>query len=106
MVLAELHDRAPVHAWPASARAIEAAFGRPAEELFDRIDTAALASGSIAQARALGSACCPPPGANFPALLHLGIVGCMSPMHSRACLRYMPLAHQLRPEHCQWQQSC
>ena len=58
MVLAELHDRAPVHNWPASARMIEAAFGKPAEELFDSIDHKALASGSIAQASAG-----PPPAA-------------------------------------------
>lgn len=50
-VLAELHDRAPVHGWEASRKEIEAAFGRPVDELFDEIDHAPLASGSIAQAR-------------------------------------------------------
>jgi len=50
-VLAELHDRAPVHGWEASRVAIEAAFGRPVGELFDEIEHAPLASGSIAQAR-------------------------------------------------------
>ena len=50
-MLAELHDRAPVHGWEASRREIEAAFGRPVDELFDEIDHAPLASGSIAQAR-------------------------------------------------------
>ncbi|CAL8461811.1 g1342 [Coccomyxa elongata] len=49
MVLAELHDRAPVHSWEASKVQIEEAFGKPVEELFDSIDHAALASGSIAQ---------------------------------------------------------
>ena len=49
-MLAELHDRAPVHGWEASRAAIEGAFGRPVGELFDEIDHAPLASGSIAQA--------------------------------------------------------
>ncbi|KAK9908907.1 hypothetical protein WJX75_004527 [Coccomyxa subellipsoidea] len=49
LVLAELHDRAPVHSWQASKVQIEEAFGKPVEELFDSIDHAALASGSIAQ---------------------------------------------------------
>ncbi len=55
MVLAELHDRAPVHSWEASKVQIEEAFGKPVEELFDSIDHAALASGSIAQVCALAS---------------------------------------------------
>ena len=50
-MLAELHDRAPVHGWEASRAAIEAAFGRPVGELFDEIEHAPVASGSIAQAR-------------------------------------------------------
>jgi predicted unusual protein kinase regulating ubiquinone biosynthesis (AarF/ABC1/UbiB family) len=52
LVLAELHDRAPVHSWQASKVQIEEAFGKPVEELFDSIDHAALASGSIAQVSA------------------------------------------------------
>ncbi len=57
MVLAELHDRAPVHSWEASKVQIEEAFGKPVEELFDSIDHAALASGSIAQVSCSGSYC-------------------------------------------------
>ena len=49
MVLAELHDRAPLHSWAASKVEIEKAFGKPVEELFESIDHKALASGSIAQ---------------------------------------------------------
>ncbi len=49
MVLSELHDRAPVHSWESSKEQIEKEFGKPVEELFDSIDHAALASGSIAQ---------------------------------------------------------
>lgn len=49
MVLAELHDRAPIHSWAASKAEIEKAFGKPVEELFDSINHKALASGSIAQ---------------------------------------------------------
>lgn len=49
MVLSELHDRAPVHSWESSKEQIEKAFGKPVEELFDSINHAALASGSIAQ---------------------------------------------------------
>lgn len=67
MVLSELHDRAPVHSWAASKEQIEKAFGKPVEELFDRIDHKALASGSIAQARSshllLSHACTPHCGA-------------------------------------------
>lgn len=51
MVLAELHDRAPLHSWAASKMEIEKAFGKPVEELFESIDHKALASGSIAQVR-------------------------------------------------------
>ena len=49
VVLAELHDRAPIHSWSASKMEIEKAFGKPVEELFETIDHKALASGSIAQ---------------------------------------------------------
>ena len=49
VVLAELHDRAPIHSWAASKAEIEKAFGKPVEELFESIDHKALASGSIAQ---------------------------------------------------------
>jgi len=49
VVLAELHDRAPIHSWKASKIEIEKAFGKPVEDLFDSIDHKALASGSIAQ---------------------------------------------------------
>ena len=48
-VLAELHDRAPVHSWEASKIEIEAAFGKSVEELFESIDHEPLASGSVAQ---------------------------------------------------------
>ena len=48
-VLAELHDHAPVHSWAASKVEIEAAFGKPVDELLERIDHEPLASGSIAQ---------------------------------------------------------
>ena len=48
-VLAELHDRAPLHSWAASKREIEAAFGKPVEELFESIEHEPMASGSIAQ---------------------------------------------------------
>ena len=69
MVLSELHDRAPVHAWPASKRLIEAAFGKGVEELFDSIDHKALASGSIAQARSLLSPSSPFLALGLPAWL-------------------------------------
>ena len=49
VVLAELHDKAPLHSWAASKAEIEKAFGKPVEELFESIDHKALASGSIAQ---------------------------------------------------------
>ena len=50
-VLAELHDHAPVHSWAESKVAIEDAFGKSVEELFEHIDHEPLASGSVAQVR-------------------------------------------------------
>lgn len=47
--LSQLHDAAPTHSWRDTERQIRAAFGRSPQELFESIDHAPLASGSIAQ---------------------------------------------------------
>jgi aarF domain-containing kinase len=49
--LGGLHDAAPVHGWPATRAALEAAFGGPAgvAARFAHVDRAPLASGSVAQ---------------------------------------------------------
>lgn len=48
-VLSELHDKAPTHSWEESKVAIEEAFGKSVEQLFESIDHKPIASGSIAQ---------------------------------------------------------
>ena len=48
-VLARLHTSAPAHAFAHTRAAVEGAFRRPLEELFDEFDAAPVASGSIAQ---------------------------------------------------------
>ncbi|KIY95265.1 hypothetical protein MNEG_12698 [Monoraphidium neglectum] len=48
-IMGSLHDGAPKHSADYSFRAIEAAFGRPAGELFEDFEAEAVASGSIAQ---------------------------------------------------------
>lgn len=47
--LARLHTSAPAHAFAHTRAAVEGAFRRPLEELFDEFDAAPVASGSIAQ---------------------------------------------------------
>jgi aarF domain-containing kinase len=48
-VLSELHDQAPTHSWEESKVAIEEAFSKSVEQLFESIDHKPIASGSIAQ---------------------------------------------------------
>ena len=47
--LGELHSRAPEHSFAYSRREIEQALGAPLDAVFERFDSRALASGSIAQ---------------------------------------------------------
>ena len=47
--LARLHTSAPAHDFAHTRAAVEGAFRRPLEELFDEFDAAPVASGSIAQ---------------------------------------------------------
>jgi len=50
--LAMLHSYAPTHSYAFTKQAIEEAFGRPLEEIFEAFDPEPIASGSIAQVHA------------------------------------------------------